>query len=291
MSSRLQMTRMIRFCLAASVFLGLAVQPQTQTPPPLADSQNPPGDNQKQVVGRPSSVEIPAVNYYASGGETKIEFSPTPLMPSAGGQGRVKVLKERDTSVDVQFTGLTHTTKFGNEFLTYVLWGSVPQGRTLKVGELVLKGDRRQVVATTALHTFAMIVTAEPYAAVTQPSSLVILKAASPASGTTQTLAHIDLLDDAYAPPGYNYEPLDTSSGYAPEIIQAMNARRIAKALQAEKYAPQKFQAAENLYKYMMGLGIQGKKESKQLLEVARAVAESYEEARAVSVLQQQHNK
>jgi hypothetical protein len=282
---------MTRFCLAAGVFLGLAVQPQTQTPPPLTDSQNPPGDNQKQVVGRSVSVEIPAVNYYARGGESKIEFLPTPLMPSAGGQGRVKVSKNGETSVDVQFTGLTGTTKFGNEFLTYVLWGSVPQGRTRKIGELVLKGDRGKIVATTALHTFAMIVTAEPYAAVTRPSSMVILKGASPTGGPTQTPARINLLGDAYAPAGYSYELLDTSSGYAPEIIQAMNARRIAKVLQAEKYAPQKFQEAENLYKYMIGFGIQGKKEPKQLLEIARAVAESYEEARAASIFQQQDNK
>jgi hypothetical protein len=292
MSSRSQAIRLIGSCVAAGVFLGLAAQPKTPTtPPPFADSQNA-GDNQKQVAGKPVSVEIPAVNYYARGGESNIELSPTPLMPSARGQGRVKALKQGDASVEVQFTGLTGTTKFGNEFLTYVLWGSVPQGRTLKIGELVLNGDRRQVVATTALHTFAMMVTAEPYAAVTQPSSLVILKGASPTSDTTQTAsAHIELLAGAYAPPGYIYEPLDTSSGYAPELIQAMNARRIAKVLQAEKYAAQKFQAAEDLYQYMMGSAIQGKKPSKQLLGVAKAVAESYEEARAVSVRQQQNNK
>jgi hypothetical protein len=293
MSSCWQVTRLIGFCVVAGVFLGLAAQPKTHTTLPLlAGAQNTGGDNQKQVAGNPVSVEVPAINYYARGGESKIEFSPTPLMPSARGQGRVKVLKEGDASVEVQFTGLTGTTKFGNEFLTYMLWGSVPQGRTLKIGELAVKGDRGQVVATTALHTFAMMVTAEPYAAVTQPSRLVILNGASPAADTTQTApAHIELLGDAYAPPGYNYEPLDTSSGYAPEIIQAMNARRIAKVLQTEKYAAQKFQAAEDLYQYMIGSAIQGKKESKQLLGAAKAVAESYEEARAISIRQQQNSK
>jgi hypothetical protein len=273
---------MIGLCLAAGAFLGLAAQPQTQTPP---------DDNQKQVVRGPMSVEVPAVNYYAHGGESKIEFSPTPLMPSAGGQGRVKVGKQGETSVDVEFTGITDVTKFGNEFLTYVLWASVPQGQTRKIGELVLKGDHLQVVATTALHTFAMIVTAEPYAAVTQPSSVVILKAASPTDGTVETTAHVDLLRDAYSPPGYNYEPLDTSSGYAPEIIQAMNSRRIAKALQADRYAFQEFEAAENSYKYMMALAIQVKKESKQLLATAKMVALSYDEARALAVTRQQSNK
>jgi hypothetical protein len=94
--------------------------------------------------------------------------------------------KEGSVSVDAQFIGLESATKFGNEFLTYILWASVPKGRTLKIGELTLKGDRRQVVATTALHTFAMLVTAEPYAAVMQPSNVVVLKGGAPGGDATQ---------------------------------------------------------------------------------------------------------
>jgi hypothetical protein len=143
-------------------------------------------------------------------------------------------------------------------------------------------------VATTVLRTFAMLVTAEPYAAVTQPSTFVILKGAPPATDTTQTeAAQIELLGDAYTPPGYIYEPLDSSSGYAPEIIQAMNARRIAKTLQAEKYAFRQFRSSEDLYEYMVGSAIQGKQPSKQLLKIAQAVAESYEATRAISIRNQ----
>jgi len=289
MSFRLQVTRMIGFCLAGGAFLGLAVQPRIQATmqAPLA-TENALGDNQKHVAEKLGSVEIPIINYYARGGGGKVEFSPTGLMPSAKGQGRVKILKEGSVSVETQFTGLESPTKFGNEFLTYVLWGSVPQGQTLKIGELSLKGDRGQMVATTVLRTFAVLVTAEPYAAVTQPSSIVILKGVLPSSDTTQTAsAQIELLGDAYAPPGYNYEPLNTVSGYAPEVIQAMNARRIAKVLQAEKYAPLQFRGAEDLYQSMIGSAIQGKQPSKGLLKIAKAVAESYEEARAVSIRQQ----
>ena len=65
------------------------------------------------------------------------------------------------------------------------------------------------------------------------------------------------------------------------QIIQAMNARRIAKVLQAEKYALQEFQSAENLYEYMIASAIQGKQISKQLLKIAQAVAQGYDETRA----------
>ncbi len=278
---------MIGFCLAGGAFLGLAVQPQIQArTQALASSANPLGDNRKQVAGKSVSVEIPVVNYYAHGGEAKVDFIPTALMSGAKGQGRVKILKNGSVSVEAKFTGLGSPSKFGNEFMTYVLWGAVPKGRTLKIGELFSQGDQTQVVATTVLRTFAMLVTVEPYAAVTQPSSFVILEGAPPDKTPTEA-AQIELLGDAYTPPGHNYEPLDSSSGYAPEIIQAMNARRIAKALQAEKYAFQEFRSSEDLYEYMVGSAIQGKQPSKQLLKIAQAVAQSYEESRAISIRNQ----
>jgi len=288
MSARL---RVISICLATGAFLLLAFQAQGQTRDPRAGSESPTGDNQPQVARR-VSVEVLAINYFAQGREAEVEFSPTPLMPSARGQGRVKVSAEGGASVKVQFTGLKDPTTFGNEFLTYILWGGVPKGRTLKIGELALKGDRWEAVATTALHTFAMIVTAEPYAAVTQPSSIVVLKGASATNGTTQTTsAQIELLGDAYAPTGHSYEPLDRSSGYAPAFIQAMNARRIAQAFHAENYAPQQFKAAEDQYQYIIRKLIQEKKASKHLLSAAYDVEAIFEKARFISVQTQQDGK
>ena len=292
MSFRLRATRIV-FCLVAGTLLGRALQSAAQTPSHLASgSENAANDNSKQTPGNPASVEVPAVNYYSRGGESKTEFSSTALMPGATGQARVKMAKEGSVSIDAQFIGLESPTKFGNDLLIYILWASVPKGRTYKIGTLTLNGDRGQIVATTALHTFAMLVTAEPYAAVRQPGSVVVLKGGSPNNDATQEVsAQVELLIDAYAPPGHEYEPLDTSSGYPSELLQAMNARRIAKAFQADKYAPRQFENAEGLYQYMIGSAIQGKKASKELLQVARAVAESYEEARSASIRRQENRK
>lgn len=288
MSARL---RVISISLATTVFLLLAVQAQTQSTEPSAGSESSTGDNQTQVA-RGAFVEVLAINYFAQGPEAEAEFAPTPVMPGAGGRARVKVSAAGGASVKAQFTGLKDPTTFGNEFLTYVLWGAVPKGRTLKISELVLKGDRWEANATTAMHTFAMVVTAEPYAAVTQPSSLVVLKGTPATNATAQTAAaQIELLGDAYAPPNHSYEPLDRSSGYAPAFIQAMNARRIAQAFQAEKYAPQEFEAAEDHYQYMIHKLIQEKKASKHLLSTAYSVEEIFEKARVISLQRQQNHK
>src|SRR5438309_10481491 len=68
-------------------------------------------------------------------------------------------------------------TKFGLEYLTYVLWAVSPQGRPVNLGELSLNHHgEAQVKAYTDLQTFGMIVTAEPYFAVTQPGNMVVME-------------------------------------------------------------------------------------------------------------------
>ena len=58
--------------------------------------------------------------------------------------------------------------------MTYVLWGITPEGRANNLGEVVLDGDHAKLLSTTDLQTFGLIVTAEPYFAVTQPSDVVV---------------------------------------------------------------------------------------------------------------------
>jgi len=281
MPSRLQTVRTIILLLFADVFCGLAVQlPGQNTTAGDRTSGNASGDN-LEAAGQTQSIEIPAVNYFALG-EAKIEFVATDVARGASGQARVKMLKDGGVSVEAKFVGLGSPTKFGNEYLTYMLWATVPKGRTRKVGEVVVDGNGGKVVATTALQNFAMLVTAEPYAAVTQPSSIAILKGSSPGGDRmSAAFAEVELLRGAYAPSAYSYEPLDASSGYAPVIVQAMNARRVAKSMQAEKYAGAQFRNAEGLYQAMINTAIQGKKPSKQVLQMAKVAAETYEDARA----------
>ena len=65
---------------------------------------------------------------------------------------------------------------FGPEYMTYVLWGVTPEGRPVNLGEILPTGskDRSDMTVTTNLQTFGLIVTAEPYFAVTMPSDVVV---------------------------------------------------------------------------------------------------------------------
>ena len=99
-----------------------------------------------------------------------------PFSPKAYGEAKVET-KKGYTEIEVEFDDLEPATKFGPEFLTYVLWAVSPEGRASNLGEILL--DRTadgKLNVTTELQAFGMIVTAEPYFAVTQPSDVVVME-------------------------------------------------------------------------------------------------------------------
>ena len=112
-----------------------------------------------------------AVNFRRAGGSTKLDFHGTELQPTAGGEAKVESKSNR-IEIDVKFEGLEEATKFGLEYLTYVLWAVSPQGRAVNLGEVVLNHGNGHVKAISDMQTFGMIVTAEPYFAVQQPGNV-----------------------------------------------------------------------------------------------------------------------
>jgi len=116
---------------------------------------------------------IQAVNYMAKG-STKIDFRGTALMPQATGQAKIEA-KNGAVSINANFENLSGPEQFGAAYLTYVLWAITPEGRVNNLGQLSLEGSRSRVQVTTRLQTFGLIVTAEPYYAVSFPSDDVIL--------------------------------------------------------------------------------------------------------------------
>ena len=123
-----------------------------------------------------TSRTTPAVNYRHHSGATKVDFAGTDLMPTADGQAEVNS-KRGTIEVKAEFGNLQSPTTFGNEYLTYILWAISPEGRAVNLGEVLVGGNSRSKLnVTTDLQAFALIVTAEPYYAVRQPSNVVVLE-------------------------------------------------------------------------------------------------------------------
>jgi len=105
-----------------------------------------------------------AINYRHRGGATKIDFRGTALLPEAHGEAKVES-KQGYIEIEVEFDELQSATRYGPEYLTYVMWAITPEGRAQNLGEVLLNGTESKLNVTTELQAFGLIVTAEPYSA------------------------------------------------------------------------------------------------------------------------------
>ena len=227
---------------------------------------------------------------YRRTGAVKIDFQGTELMGQANGEAKVQNKGNR-VEIEAKFAGFDEATKFGLEYLTYVLWAVSPGGRAVNLGEVVLKNGASEVKAITDMQTFGMIVTAEPYFAVTQPGNTVVLENVfGPTTGGK--VENIDASYELIARGSYSSTNTRIENAIfgidrkTPlELFEARNAVRIAHIALADKYAAptlakaeQQLRAAEETY---------GRKSDKKVVEAAaREVVLTAEEARVMAVKQ-----
>jgi hypothetical protein len=75
-----------------------------------------------------------AINYNHRSGPTRIDFRGTALLPEARGEASVES-KQGVIKIDARMSKLQSATKFGPEYLTYVMWAITPGGRATNIGE------------------------------------------------------------------------------------------------------------------------------------------------------------
>jgi outer membrane protein OmpA-like peptidoglycan-associated protein len=234
------------------------------------------------------SRSVQAVNYRHRSGSTKMDFAGTDLMRSADGVAQVNS-KRGSIEIEAEFGGLDRPTSFGNEYLTYVLWAISPEGRAVNLGE-VLVGDnhRSKVRVTTDLQAFAMIVTAEPYYAVREPSNVVVLEnvVREDTKGTIEAVnAKYELMErGGYIPTGYKFDPVVLNARLPLEFFEARNALRIAQSEGADRYASDSYQRAVQLMDSADSYAIEKGAPKKKLIAVSREAVQTAEDARAIAI-------
>ncbi len=230
-----------------------------------------------------------AINYHHRSGSTRIGFRGTALMPEARGEAKVES-KQGVIKIDADMERLGPATQFGQEYLTYVMWAITPEGRATNVGEVLLNNSgKTKLDATTELQSFGLIVTAEPYFAVTQPSDVVVMEnfVRKDTTGTIEEVdAKYELLQRGQyvlnVKPG-EIHPRDLNPKVPLELYEARNAVQIARWTGAEQYAGDTFQKAvvglENAEGYLIG-----KAGKKPIGTVAREAVQMAEDARIITV-------
>ncbi len=235
-----------------------------------------------------TSRTVDAVDYQHRGGATDVDLAGTNLLPTA--DGKAKVRSKRGTmEVEATFGNLASPTTFGTEYLTYVMWAISPDGHAVNLGEILVGGnDRSKLTATTNLQAFALIVTAEPYFAVRQPSNVVVLEnvVRADTEGSSEAVhAKYELMErGGYIPTGYKFDPVVLDAKLPLEFLEARNAVRIARSEGAEQYAAESYQHATRLMDAADGHAIARNYSQKQLIAESRETVQTAEDAREIAV-------
>jgi outer membrane protein OmpA-like peptidoglycan-associated protein len=235
-----------------------------------------------------------AVDYHHKG-SLKVDIRGTDLMPQVKGKADVEG-KPAGVKLDVNVEHLQPANTFGLAYLTYVLWAITPEGRPRNLGEMIVHDGKGEVKTTSDLQAFALILTAEPYFAVTQPSDLVVAQNEVKADFHAG-VEPVDVKYELISRDTYNaqVQPVDQPMyGIDPklpiDLLQARNAVRIARDANAQQYAPAEFEKAkmllnqaEDYYRRKQGSGPIG--------TVARQAAQTAEEARVITIKREQEEE
>lgn len=275
----------IALSLAIAGLLSLPILAQ-DSPQPTTIAVTPAQPPMFRIVVTDRSID--AVDYRHREGATKVDFVGTGLMPTSSGHAKVDS-KRGTVNVGAEFADLLKPTTFGGEYLTYVMWAISPEGRAVNLGEvLVGDNDRSKLTVTTDLQAFALIVTAEPYYAVHEPSNVVVLEnvVRADTKGTTEAVhAKYELMErGSYIPSGYKFDPVVLNAKLPLEFFEARNALRIAKSEGAEEYAGGSYRHAVELMNTADGYATDSKGEEKRLIATSREAVQTAEDARTIAV-------
>lgn len=272
----------------------LSVSAFAQAGPQQSIALVPAGSTPTYVVSETSRT-IEAIDYQHRNGASEVDLAGTALLPSA--DGKAKVRSKRGTmEVEAEFGNLQSPTTFGAEYLTYVMWAISPDGHAVNLGEVLIGGnDRSKLTATTNLQAFALIVTAEPYFAVRQPSNVVVLENVIRADtkGTSEAVhAKYELMErGGYIPTGYRFDPVVLDAKLPLEFLEARNAVRIAQSEGAETYAGESYQHAVQLMNRADAYATGGHTDRKQLIANSRETVQTAEDAREIAVKRIEDNR
>ena len=259
----------------------------------LSASAQTPGESQPVFVFKVEVVSrtTQAINFHHRQGSTLVGLQGTSFAPKSKGEVKVDS-KTGATKVDAYVEKLPAASTLSEGYLTYVLWAITPEGRPQNLGELMLDGDHARLQAATELQSFGMIVTAEPYYAVTQPSDYVIMEGVVKKDGqTTGTIMPIDAKFELvsrggylqYLPPADRVSLREAKNKIPLDLLEARQAMAVARSAGAMRFAADTMKKAD-VDLYNADAFFKSGADKKKVQSLARHVTELAEDARLISV-------
>ena len=291
-------TLTIFFLLLVALSVRRVAFSQEPNPTTRQGSTQTQNQNNVEYVKQPDSVplyrvrvverNLDAVNYFHRSGSTQIGLRGTDLLPTAHGEAKIRSESGR-VVIDAHVEGLGSPSAFGPEYITYVLWSITPDGRPQNLGEILPQG-KSSLTVTSSVPAFGLMITAEPYFAVSQPSDVIVMQNVILENKTTGVLEHVNahyslLVRGTYTQEvaGIAYKPPANKNDRMLELTEAHNAVELAEVAGAATYAPDILQQAKTDLLNADQMEANGG-DKKQEITYSREAVERAEDARISSL-------
>ena len=187
--------------------------------------------------------------------------------------GRTRIKLDIDES-------LKNPQSLGPACTAYVFWAVAPEGRAENLADLPV-ARHFDLEATTALDTFGLIITAEPYAAVSRPGALLVAQSA--VRDDTRAVVRGGTVEYVVRPEA---PELSSRADFRTPLLLlgARNAVEIAKDAGAPEYARSEWREAEGKLAALEQVSHGRRELSKDAEVIARDVMRLADHARAVAL-------
>lgn len=240
------------------------------------------------------------LSYRHLAGTTVVQMRGTQLAPQANMRVNVGT-RPGFVKLDISrgsISGLQPAYRLGKDFLTYVLWSVSMDGRASNLGEITFKGDRpMNMNVTTTYQTFWLMVTAEPYYAVDEPSPMLVLYSAGMAARKQTKKKAVSVGSKLFY--FTHYTTYDIAGGAAAEATpnELLQARKAIDLASGSGILAAKRQGTELEQQYIRQALVQArdflaraedayKKDARDrdVIQFARTAAQTAEDARSLSL-------
>ncbi len=200
-----------------------------------------------------------------------------PAAPAARLEAEV-IHRQGQAKIEISFTKMKPAILFGGDVTCYVVWAITRDGNAENLGELLTPKSSGRLTFYSGQKNFALVVTAEAYNLVAEPSELLMFRNVAPAghSGIVSTFA----FDGFVEAPEHHMDGishLKWDSDVPLELLQARKAFDLAVEIGAETHAAQIYAEAAEALSHANAIARQTSR-GRELLDASRrAVALSNE--------------
>jgi outer membrane protein OmpA-like peptidoglycan-associated protein len=216
---------------------------------------------------------------FREGDSTRVDI--VGITPRSGRIGKAEIERRAGrTRIELDVDkSLKNPQSLGSAYTAYVLWAVAPEGRAENLAELPPSRDF-ELDATTSLDTFGLVITAEPYAAVSRPGAFLV--AETGVRDDARAVARVGTIEYLVTPGGEASSRADLKTPLL--LVGARRAVEMAKAAGAPEHAGSELREAEAKLAALEQISRGKKRLSKDAEVIARDVTRLAEHARVTAV-------